>query len=102
MIILGIPTSFTRGVCEEASKFIDKDTIVVNTAKGLENKTLKTMSTVTEESFPDNKVAILTGPSHAEELARGIPTTVVVASCDREVSYYVQSTLSNNSFRVYS
>lgn len=101
MIILGIPTSFTRSVCEEASKFIDKDTIVVNTAKGLENKTLKTMSTVTEESFPDNKVAILTGPSHAEELARGIPTTVVVASCDREVSYYVQSTLSNNSFRVY-
>ena len=51
MIILGIPTSFTRGVCEEPSKFIDKDTIVVNTAKGLENKTLKTMSTVTEESF---------------------------------------------------
>lgn len=45
MIILGIPTSFTRSVCEEASQFIDKDTIVVNTAKGLENKSLKTMST---------------------------------------------------------
>lgn len=101
MIILGIPTSFTRSVCEEASQFIDKDTIVVNTAKGLENKTLKTMSTVTEESFPENKVSFLTGPSHAGELARGIPTTVVVASYDREVSYYVQSMLSNNSFRVY-
>ncbi|MDE6148886.1 MAG: NAD(P)-dependent glycerol-3-phosphate dehydrogenase [Ruminococcus sp.] len=101
MVILGIPTAFTRSVCEEASKFVDSNTIIVNTAKGLENKTLKTMSRVTEESFPENKTAILTGPSHAEELARGIPTTVVVASYDREVSYYVQSTLSNNSFRVY-
>lgn len=101
MVILGIPTAFTRSVCEDASKFIDPKTIVVNTAKGLENDTLKTMSTVTEESFPKNKTAILTGPSHAEELARGIPTTVVAASYDREVSFYVQSTLSNNSFRVY-
>lgn len=101
MIIMGIPTAFARSVCEDAAKYVDTDTIIVNTAKGLENRTLKTMSTVTEESFPDNKVAILTGPSHAEELARGVPTTVVAASNDRNVSYYVQNTLSNNSFRVY-
>ncbi|MBQ9375878.1 MAG: NAD(P)-dependent glycerol-3-phosphate dehydrogenase [Ruminococcus sp.] len=101
MIIIGIPTAFARSVCEDAAQYIDKDTIVVNTAKGLENGTLKTMSTVTEESFPNNKIAILTGPSHAEELARGIPTTVTVASNDREVSYYVQNALSGNNFRVY-
>jgi len=51
--------------------------------------------------MPKNRVAILTGPSHAEELARGVPTTIVVASDDREVSYYVQNTLSNANFRIY-
>ncbi len=101
LIILGIPTSFCRGVCEEAAKFTEPGSIVVNTAKGLENNTLKTMSVVTKESFPNNKTAILTGPSHAEELAKGIPTTIVVASDDRDVSYYVQNTLSSKSFRIY-
>lgn len=101
MIIVGIPTSFVRGVCEEAAQFADKNTIVVNTAKGLEKGTLKTMSQVMSETFPNNRCAVLTGPSHAEELARGVPTTVVVASQDREVSYYVQNTLSNHIFRVY-
>lgn len=101
LIILGIPTAFSRSVCEEAAQHVNADTIVVNTAKGLEKDTLKTMSEVTEESFPNNKVAILTGPSHAEEVARGVPTTVVTASKFRDVSYYVQNTLSNKTFRVY-
>jgi glycerol-3-phosphate dehydrogenase (NAD(P)+) len=101
LVILGIPTSFCRSVCNEAAQFLSKDTIVVNTAKGLETGSLKTMSTVTKESLPNNRIAILTGPSHAEELARGVPTTIVVASDDREVSYYVQNTLSTSSFRIY-
>lgn len=101
LLILGIPTTFCRGVCEEAAKYIQPETIVVNTAKGLETGTLKTMSTVTKEALPNNRVAILTGPSHAEELARGIPTTIVVASDDRAVSYYVQNTLSTSNFRIY-
>lgn len=101
LLILGIPTAFCREVCEEAAKYIDPETIAVNTAKGLESGTLKRMSEVTKESLPKNRTAILTGPSHAEELARGIPTTIVVASDDREVSYYVQNTLSNSRFRIY-
>lgn len=101
LVILGIPTTFCRGVCEEAAQYIQPESIVVNTAKGLEIGTLKTMSEVTKESMPKNRVAILTGPSHAEELARGVPTTIVVASDDREVSYYVQNTLSNANFRIY-
>ena len=101
LVILGIPTAFSRSVCEEAAEFADREAIIVNTAKGLEQGTLKTMSQVTRESFPDNKIAILTGPSHAEELARGVPTTIVVASDDREASYYVQNTLSNSHFRIY-
>lgn len=101
LVIVGIPTAFVRNVCEEAAEYVNPDTVIVNTAKGLENGTLKTMSQVSEESFPNNKIAILTGPSHAEELARGIPTTVVAASNSREVSCFVQNTLSSQTFRVY-
>lgn len=101
MIIMGIPTAFCRSVCESAAEYADESSIIVNTAKGLEAGTLKTMSQVMEEAFPHNRYAILTGPSHAEEIARGIPTTIVVASPDREVSYYVQNALSNRTFRIY-
>ncbi|MBR3665612.1 MAG: NAD(P)-dependent glycerol-3-phosphate dehydrogenase [Ruminococcus sp.] len=101
LVIVGIPTSFFRAVCEEAAPFVSKSSIVLNTAKGLENGSLKTMSMVMKEVFPNNMIAVLTGPSHAEELARGIPTTVVVASDDREASNYVQNILSNLTFRVY-
>ena len=101
IVILGIPTRFCRDVCEEAKPFVSRESIIVNTAKGLEPESLKLMSEVTDESFPDNKTAILSGPSHAEEIGRGIPTTVVVASEDREVSYYVQNALSNKTFRIY-
>ena len=101
LVIVGIPTSFIRGVCVEAAPYVSEKSIIVNTAKGLENGTLKTMSVVMHECFPNNTIAILTGPSHAEELARGIPTTVVVASENREASNYVQDILSNETFRVY-
>lgn len=101
LIIIGIPTSFVRDVCEQAAKYLDKSSIIVNTAKGLEKGTLKTMSQVMKETFPENRCAVLTGPSHAEEIARGVPTTIVVASDDRDVSYYVQNTLSNGTFRIY-
>ncbi len=102
LVILGIPTAFCRSVCEEAAPYIDPETIVVNTAKGLEEGSLKTMSVVTKESLPNNRVAILTGPSHAEELARGIPTTVCVAADTADVAVYVQNALSSSCFRIYS
>ncbi len=101
IVILGIPSPFLRSVCEQAAPFIEDKTIVVNTAKGLETGSLKTMCQVAKECFPNNHVAVLTGPSHAEEVARGMPTTIVTSSDSREVSYYIQSTLSNQTFRVY-
>lgn len=101
MVILGIPSPFLREVCESAAQYVESKTVVVNTAKGLEGGSLKTMCQVAKECFPDNQVAVLTGPSHAEEVARGVPTTIVTASDDRNVSYYIQNTLSNDTFRVY-
>ena len=101
IVILGIPSPFLRSVCEQAAPFMEKNTIVVNTAKGLESGSLKTMCQVAKESFPENHIAVLTGPSHAEEVARGLPTTIVTSSDSREVSYFIQSALSNQTFRVY-
>ena len=101
MVIFGVPSPFLREVCEQAAEFMDKSTVIVNTAKGLEAKTYKTMATVAKEVYPENKVAVLTGPSHAEEVARGVPTTIVTACEDRSGSEYIQKTLSNETFRVY-
>ena len=101
IVILGIPSPFLRSVCEQAAPFMEKNTIVVNTAKGLESGSLKTMCQVAKECFPENHVAVLTGPSHAEEVARGLPTTIVTSSDSRDVSYFIQSALSNRTFRVY-
>lgn len=101
MIILGIPSPFLREVCMTAAEFVDENAIIVNTAKGLEADSFKTMCQVASECFPKNRIAVLTGPSHAEEIGRGVPTTIVTASNDRDVSFYIQKTLSNNTFRVY-
>lgn len=101
LVIIGVPTAFVRGVCEEVAKYVNQNTIIVNTAKGLENDTLKTMSQVMKESLPNNRIAVLTGPSHAEEIARGVPTTIVVASDSRDISYFVQETLNTQTFRIY-
>ena len=101
LVLVGIPSNFVRSVCEEAAPYIEKNTIIVNTAKGLEAGTLKTMTQVEKECFPENTIALLTGPSHAEEVARGIPTTVCTACEDRDAANFIQQTLSNDTFRVY-
>lgn len=101
LVLVGIPSNFVRSVCEEATPYIEKNTIIVNTAKGLEAGTLKTMTQVEKECFPENTIALLTGPSHAEEVARGIPTTVCTACEDRDAANFIQQTLSNDTFRVY-
>ena len=101
LVLVGIPSNFVRSVCEEAAPYIEKNTIIVNTAKGLEAGTLKTMTQVEKECFPENIISLLTGPSHAEEVARGIPTTVCTACEDRDAANFIQQTLSNDTFRVY-
>lgn len=101
IVIIGIPSKFVREVCQAAAPFMSPETVAVNTSKGLEEGSLKTMSYVVKECFPDNRVVVLTGPSHAEEVARGVPTAVVVASEDHEAAVYVQKALSGRTFRIY-
>ncbi len=101
IIIFGVPTKFVRSVAKQISPYLSKETIIVNTSKGLEEETLKRMSEVIEEEIPANPIVVLTGPSHAEEVALGIPTTVVVTSKNMQYADYIQSVMSNNTFRIY-
>lgn len=101
IVIFGIPTAFVRSVAKQAAPYITDKMVVVNTGKGLEDGSLKRMSQVLGEEITNAPIVILSGPSHAEEVARGIPTTVVVSSLDKNAANYVQDVLCNKLFRIY-
>ncbi|MBQ8011207.1 MAG: NAD(P)-dependent glycerol-3-phosphate dehydrogenase [Oscillospiraceae bacterium] len=101
VVLVGIPTQFVRNVAREAAPHMKPETVVVNTSKGLEAGTFKRMSEVLTEEFPQNPIVVLTGPSHAEELALGIPTTVAVTSTDVKYAEYIQDIFTSPTFRLY-
>lgn len=102
MIILSIPTHGIREVLKNAKPFIKPGQIIVNVSKGIENHTLLRISQIVEEFLPYNKFAVLSGPSHAEEVAEDMPTTVVTASKYKEVAEKVQDIFITSNFRVYT
>ena len=101
ILIFGIPSSFVRGVAQEAKPYIDEHMTVVNTGKGLEEGSLKRLSEVIREELDVKKLVVLSGPSHAEEVARCVPTTMACASEDPEAAKYIQSELGNSFLRLY-
>lgn len=101
MLIFGIPSLFVRDVAKEAKQYIDDNMVIVNTGKGLEEGSLKLLSDVLYEELQSDKIVVLSGPSHAEEVARGIPTTIVAASKNKQAAFYVQETLSSGALRIY-
>ena len=100
IVIFGIPVNFVRNVAKQAAPYIPEKAVIVNTGKGLEKDSLKRMSVVLKEEL-GRPVVVLTGPSHAEELAIGIPTSVVVASERHEDAQYIQEVMSNSAMRLY-
>lgn len=101
ILVFAIPSKFVREVAVTVKPYVNKDTIIINVGKGFEEGTNKRLSEVISEELPDNTVAVLTGPSHAEEIARNIPTTVVCTSKDENCARYIQETLQNERFRIY-
>ena len=101
ILIFGITSSFVRDVAREAAPYISPETVIVNTGKGLEEGSLKTLSEVIEEEINTDKLVVMSGPSHAEEVARCIPTTIVVASKNIEAAKYIQQEFGNNYLRIY-
>lgn len=102
LIVLSIPSHGVRETLNSCKKYIKKDQIIVNVAKGIENNTLLRVSEIVEEILPNNPFAVLSGPSHAEEVGKNMPTTVVSASIDKEVAKYVQDVFMSPYFRVYT
>lgn len=101
LLILAVPSFAVRETAARAKGILGPETVVASVAKGLEKGSHKMLSTVIEEEIPDRAVVILSGPSHAEEIARGVPTTIDAASRERRNAEYVQDTLSNERLRIY-
>ena len=102
ILILAVPSKAIRSVSKSLKDIIKE--IIVNVAKGLEENTLKTMTDIIEEELKEKKpqVAVLSGPSHAEEVGKEIPTTCVVSAHNKELTLYLQNIFMNPSFRVYT
>ena len=82
--ILAVPSPYTRSTCKRMAPFVKNGQKIVNVAKGVEEKTLLTLSEIIEQELPQANVSVLSGPSHAEEVGKGLPTTCVVSSHQRE------------------
>ncbi|WP_339056243.1 NAD(P)H-dependent glycerol-3-phosphate dehydrogenase [Fusobacterium animalis] len=104
ILILAVPSKAIRSVSKSLKNIIKDNQIIVNVAKGLEEDTLETMTDIIEEELKGKKpqVAVLSGPSHAEEVGRGIPTTCVISANNKELTLYLQNIFMNPSFRVYT
>lgn len=102
LVVCAVPSPFVRSTMKSAAPYIEENAIVVDVAKGIEDNTYKTMTEIIEEECPQARVAILSGPSHAEEVGRKIPTTVVAGAESKEVAEIVQDTFMNEVFRVYT
>ena len=101
VLVLAVPSPYTRSTAHRMEKFVSEGQIIVDVAKGIEEKTLFTLSQVIGSEIPQAKVAVLSGPSHAEEVGRGIPTTIVVGAKEKETAEYLQNLFMNEVFRVY-
>lgn len=101
IFIIATPSHSVREVCADVKNSLSEKTIVTCVSKGFEEVTLKRMSQVMSEELKNNDCVIMSGPTHAEEIAKLIPTAIVVASYKREAAEYIQDTLSNSSFRIY-
>lgn len=102
IILLAVPTHGVRDVLNKIRNDVKDHQIIVNVAKGIENESLLRISEIVKEILPTNKFVCLSGPSHAEEVALDIPTTVVSSSIDLEAAEYIQDVFMTADFRVYT
>ena len=100
-LVLAVPSIFTRSTARSMKPYIKQGQIVVNVAKGIEEDTLMTLSEQIDEELPEADVAVLSGPSHAEEVGRGLPTTCVVGAKSKATAEFLQEAFMNDFFRVY-
>ncbi len=101
IIVFSVASPFVRSTAKEAKEYIKEGQILVNVAKGIEDNTLMTLCEILEEEIPQADVAVLSGPSHAEEVSKGMPTTVVVGAKTEKTAVFIQDVFMGSNFRVY-
>jgi len=102
MAVAAVPVVYLRSVMEKVKPAFSRGIPIVSVAKGIENDTLLTARLVIRDVLGEVKVGVLSGPSHCEEVARGLPTTVVAASEDLDYAEEIQMTFMTERFRVYT
>lgn len=102
MVVLAVPSPFVRSTAHNMAEFVAQDQLIVVVSKGIEEKTLMIMTDVVEDEIPQASVAVLSGPSHAEEVGRRLPTTVVAGAKTKALAERIQSYFMNEVFRVYT
>lgn len=102
LVVFAVASVFVRETAKQVAALLEPGTVIVNVAKGIEEATLKTLTEVIQEEIPHADVAVLSGPSHAEEVSRRIPTTIVAGATTRKTAELIQDTFMNEYFRVYT
>ena len=102
VVLFSAPAQHFRSALSSAKPYIKEDAIIINVAKGIEQKTLERMSEIAEEQLDMDKYVVLSGPSHAEEVGRRLPTTVAAASRNLASAEFVQDLFITDRFRVYT
>ncbi len=101
-LVLAVPSPFTRSTAQKMKPYVADGQIIVDVAKGIEESTLMTLSQQIKEEIPQADIAVLSGPSHAEEVGRGLPTTCVVGAKTKKTAEYLQEAFMSDVFRVYT
>ena len=102
IIVMAVPSVYTRGMARKLKEFYREGQVIVNVSKGIEESSLKTLDVQIKEEIPKAVVTVLSGPSHAEEVAKKLPTTCVVGAETIEVAKYIQNVFMSPVFRVYT
>lgn len=102
LLVMAVASSYTRKTANRMAGLVAPGQKILNVAKGIEEKSLMTLSEIIEQEIPQADVAVLSGPSHAEEVGRGMPTTIVVGAKSRATAEYIQTLFMNEVFRVYT
>lgn len=101
VLVMAVPSIFVRSTAKSMAPYVVEGQKIIDVAKGIEETTLMTMSQIILDEIPCADVSVLSGPSHAEEVGKGIPTTIVVGSAKKSTAQYLQDIFMSEVFRVY-
>ena len=101
-VVVAVPSMYTRQTARQMEPFVQEGQLLISVAKGIEEETLKTLSQIIRDEIPKAKTAVLCGPSHAEEVGRGMPSALVAGAAQKSTAERVQRYFMNEAFRVYT